>query len=100
VSVRTELIETPDVLILAFYADRLGDKFSLPKRIDDLTVLAGWGEGKVMELSERPWDVDAPALILFSPTEITCEALADTLRVYCLYDKNTGPLDDVRAYAR
>jgi hypothetical protein len=98
-TVQARLIETHDLLIVSLHADERGDEFSLPEHPEDLTVLIGWGRGRFAEAEGAPLIAEAPALVLFSPGEITCTALTDSLIVYCRYDKNTaGSLDDVRAF--
>ena len=98
-TVRFELIETHDTLILQCDANH-GDRFSLPQRPVGQEVLIGWGACGVIERRQAPWEVAAPAMILFPAGEVELEARSANLLVYILYDKGAGPLQDVRQFAR
>lgn len=97
-TVRKSLIETHDTLILSLHADGVGDIFSLPQHASDYATLVGWGQATVTDHMAVPWDVDAPAIVYFAPGRVIFEARSEKLVVYCLFDKNAGPLQSVREF--
>lgn len=90
--------ETQDVLFVQFHADALGDKFALPRVSEEFDLLVARGSAKVTEYRKEPFDVESPSVVLLSAGAVDVVANSPTLTVFCIFDKNSSPLDEVASF--